>query len=167
MLALYKKGKGNRLVLWDAGKDFAFAEGHQVATVATPACAQYFVRYREAPRLQAAQVNGEEDGTIVAVVAERGQHGRRIGAKDEAAEVHADVAADRDASPRHAGADQLDARAIPLDHHLTVVGVSLDVEEVAERNLRVAVLHGERRDLGERLAGEGLRRDALGLDRNG
>jgi len=80
--------------------------------------------------------------------------------------VHARVTADRDSPSRHAGADPFDAAAIALDRDLAVRGIARHVEELAERLLPVAVLHRQRGDRGRRFPGEGVGRDALGLDRD-
>ncbi len=53
---------------------------------------------------------------------------------------------------------------------MTIVAVArlaLDGEELAERRGSVAVLHRQGGDLGDGLAGEVVRRDALGLDGDG
>jgi hypothetical protein len=51
-----------------------------------------------------------------------------------------------------------------VDEGDAVAGVTLDAEELAERGGGVAVLHGESRDLGGRLAGKVVRGNALRLD---
>src|SRR5262249_40616148 len=69
-------------------------------------------------------------------------------------DVHANRTLDGDPATGHASSDPLDARAIAFDDDLSIPGIPLDTEELAQSNGGVAVLHGKGRDLGERLASE-------------
>ena len=56
------------------------------------------------------------------------------------------------------------AEEIGIDEDVPVARIPLDVKELAQRGLGVAVLHGQGGDLGGALAGQVVGRDALGLD---
>src|SRR5437667_436781 len=80
--------------------------------------------------------------------------------------VPAGGAVNREASPRHAGADPLDPATVAFQDDFPIGTVPGDGEEFAEGRLGVAVLDRQRRDLRGGFAGEVVRRQALGFHGN-
>ena len=81
------------------------------------------------------------------------------------AQMHADGAVDRDAALRHRPADPADLVQCAVKDEV-VAPLAFDVEELAQRQLPLAVIDDERTNLSVRQLGQHVRRQHLRFQRN-